>query len=368
MNRLQRIARTILAALPYSVIKKLAEKYAIHPIEVQVYEDSLRRSGVRNPDTVTEWVLQLRQRHSIRGQEDFPRVVEAANFFFANSGTPRFREVAARHGFLPQDPRNLFSYELRYLETIEDEISETPDSAVERQRLNKLDALPEGAALIYNANGLQIARADSAAAACQLARGTKWCTSNENTANYYLRQAPLYIIYERGKKVMQMHVGNDGFQLMDLQDNPVPVDRALFHALEDLELTDEIFQTLMKHPNFDSDGIRMFQSFWNNFSSEVQQELKKTTAVYSDLAITFARYTERRFPEGEATIAKDAWDSLMYARTVVHGRFVPGEPAIFRDARTLREYGRFLDNLPGDEWKSFERDYSTNPMYQHYFG
>ena len=44
-------------------------------------------------------------------------------------------------------------------------------------------------------------------AACKYGAGTRWCTTNPNTAEYYMKQDPLYIVYDKANTVIQPKTG-----------------------------------------------------------------------------------------------------------------------------------------------------------------
>jgi hypothetical protein len=60
------------------------------------------------------------------------------------------------------------------------------------------------------------------------------------------------------------------------------------------------------------------------------------------LAYEHAKKLGRRFPEGEAVIAKDAKWSYWYAREIIKGRFPEGEAAIAKHAGASFEYAYYL--------------------------
>jgi hypothetical protein len=51
---------------------------------------------------------------------------------------------------------------------------------------------------------------------------------------------------------------------------------------------------------------------------------------------------KEKFPAGEAAIAKDAWYAYLYARYVIKGRFPEGEAAIAKDTEYACLYARYV--------------------------
>jgi hypothetical protein len=56
------------------------------------------------------------------------------------------------------------------------------------------------------------------------------------------------------------------------------------------------------------------------------------------LAHEHAKRLGRRFPDGEAAIAKDPAYAFLYAYSIINGRFPEGEAAIAKDAMYAYEY------------------------------
>lgn len=346
MARLHRIARLILAKLPDTVMERLSLTYGLGTLKIKLLEDNIHRLGARNPDTVTEWAVILTSYQIIRGVEDLPRLVEAANFFFVNSGTPRFRELVAERGNIPpQQVRNLLSYSLVTIEEIMDEMQSTPSNQAERARLNRLQELPEGAELVYNKNNLQIIKVTSPEAACTLARGTKWCTSAHKTAVQYLRSGPLYVLYEKGKKIGQMHLGKADFQLMDLKDVSLPLDSKLVQALKELRLVLPAADVVVGDFDYQARFDLLSKLFYEGMSTQEQEQFKQSIKNDARKACFFATATHQRFPEGEAAIATRAGAAFSYAQRVLKDRFLLGEPTIAKNDVVLASYLDFLFRL-----------------------
>lgn len=343
MSRLQRIARTILAALPEMAIKKLALRYHVHPDWIQTLENEVH--DVPNADTVVEWMLLLESKAHVRLPEDIERIRHAATFFFTHRNTQRFRDTVINMHFT-QNPKNLFEFELYDIEDIEARYQE-PQTKAEIERMNRLQELPPGAELVYNKNGVQVAKVTDSKAACALGKGTKWCTSNEETAAEYLNDGPLYIFYEKGKKVAQMHLGaedNPDFQLMDLRDRAIDPDSAIRAALKEMGLWYTVLDSflsstlLVSTPTLEN-RRRLFESLYNDeWKKDEGKSFKAHIATSPVLSFKFAELRHRRFPEGEPAIATDGNASLSYAVRVLHGRFPAGEPAIAQSHYCAYQY------------------------------
>jgi hypothetical protein len=60
------------------------------------------------------------------------------------------------------------------------------------------------------------------------------------------------------------------------------------------------------------------------------------------LAHEHAKRLGRRFPDGEAAIAKDPAYAFLYAYSIINGRFPEGEAAIAKGADAAFEYARYI--------------------------
>ena len=110
---------------------------------------------------------------------------------------------------------------------------EEQESESERQKAKQKTAqLFEGgdAKLMMEDDDWKVVRLNSKEAACELGKGTKWCTASEKHSmfDYYAKDGPLYILFDKkqvtGHPKLQISVGKQqlALQLMDPQDVPFP--------------------------------------------------------------------------------------------------------------------------------------------------
>jgi hypothetical protein len=81
------------------------------------------------------------------------------------------------------------------------------------------------------------------------------------------------------------------------------------------------------------------------------------------LAYDHARSLRRRFPEGEAAIAKSAIYAYWYAEHVIKGRFPEGVAAIAKDAKYAYSYA--IDVIKG-RWPAAEAAIAKSEWKKHY--
>lgn len=88
------------------------------------------------------------------------------------------------------------------------------------KRQEKAKIKQEGAEKLYEDGEWLVIKMLKPAACEYYARGTKWCTSDPETAAKYLAHGPLFMIYRNGQIYAQAHV--ESGQLMDPQDVEIP--------------------------------------------------------------------------------------------------------------------------------------------------
>lgn len=350
------------AVLPDRIINRLVDKYLFFPKAQSVPE---RFEAVKNlnnhlqfpfgekADLVTEWMVKTVSQSNARWPEDFQRLQQAAISYFRSIKEPRYKQVA--RDFLADfydnpesvNIKNILHFSLHTLESIND-LYEKPQ---EDPRVNELQAkLPEGAELFYNDGNYQIVQVTSSQAACVLGKGTKWCTSGEGPAEYYLSQGPLYIIYLKGKKYAQLHIGKET-QFMDLKDRPLKVDDPLREILIKSGLTEKIFAN-----SYDMEPRNEFLE-WIGFTPAPYKEdlvLKNPwwCFYYAELSL------RGRFQRGEPVILKNIYLACTYAEEILKDRWLEAEPLIIKSGRRyLQGYLKFLKRI--GKLHEFKMDHNT---------
>lgn len=317
MHRLHRIARLIIAVLPETVRARLTQEYKLPISLIDFAEREIYKTNLPNKDTVTEWVLRQTDRHEFfhnqaSHDEYMGRLVEAVDFFFKNNTTPKFRELLLRTHWekAKANPKNLFNYGLHQLELLARTFYESADNPYERTRVQKLQAeLPPGARLFHNDGTVQIVEIRDAETACQMASGSMWCVSERqdtpeqkgipHVAQTYVKRAPLYMIFVRGKKTALFHVDLlKGMEFQDLQRNDLPVAGPMGEALYNSGLAEKAFVALIKR----KDLLEIFNWFTDK---EIKKKLEAKVAQHGALSAMYAEVLEARFPLGEPAIIDD---------------------------------------------------------------
>lgn len=294
-----------------------------------------------------EWIVSRTKSGNIRWPEDAPRVEEALKTFFQLKRSPA---LLKRFGLNP----DLNKYDLHSLETATDKAT---GKEIKTQRQTVEEAKQEGAQLVYDQPPLKVIRIggpdlDKAAqAACTYAKGTKWCTSQKETAKFYLKNDPLYIIFQNGEKRAQYH--EDAGQLMDLQDKPIFIN-------DDPELYTQLYKA----------GI-FSSKFYLRAKIESIPRLQLTPEekeqVYSDPKAMLAYVQNHRDfdkARAEAILAQDAETALEYAQAQIFQPFPAGEPAIARNPKTAYEYARHVLRKP---FPAGEPYIAQDPKYAYFY-
>ena len=129
----------------------------------------------------------------------------------------KFREL-----FPGRAPKNPLEYSIEDIEDVMDATTPESEKSAKNERWNpqELGYDPKIAKEILNKDGLMVVEINegpgAAAAASKYASGTRWCTSSPSTATYYLKQGPLYVVFQNGQKFAQIH--SETNQVCDLRD------------------------------------------------------------------------------------------------------------------------------------------------------
>lgn len=286
-------------------------------------------------DLLAEWVVKSIAKG--RGRiEDIRRFENLARFYFSAYKTPKFKKAVEEHARLEGkqiNPKNILDFDLFDLDDVYD-IYEAPEV---NPRVNQLESkLSDGASLLYNDGNYQIVKVNTPEAACDLSRGTKWCTSDPHIVSNYLEQSPLYVFYEEGKKFAQLHAGIREIQFMDLRDRPIQINEQVVELIARSGVMEDILSTnFVNEVNYDIFGeLTGFSK-----SHVVAQAMAKN----SKTALWYAAYVMKgSFLLGEEVIATDPRSSAKYADIRDRGRFPEGEDAIARNIDATTSYYVYL--------------------------
>jgi hypothetical protein len=272
-----------------------------------------------------------------------------------------------------------------------------PEELKKQARVQKIN-LP-GVTLAVDHGQYSIFKVTDVSSAVKLASGTKWCISNPRRAQYYLSQAPLYIILKDGKKYALMHLYEEQrsafqddsntyvSQLKNVADVEIRPDIELLDLIEripevqsfklehpihytikiakrrNLEIEPEIiknndFVLLFRYagvvgrvPEIESIilksypytafeyAINVIKVRWPEFEAKILHDKR-----FPVLAAKYATdVIEGRWPEAEQFISKDPLASLLYATNVIRGRWPEGEAAIMKVNAHASDYKAMVD-------------------------
>lgn len=234
----------------------------------------------------TPWLIRQVRKNHVRLPEDQDRVLNALRSFDQN------KRIATFPG-----PKDINAYKtFPDLETIIDRLS---GQELKSKRQTKREVKEDGARLVYDDGTYAIIEIIKPEAAVIYSKGSKWCTSNANTAAHYLNKGPIHIILKDDQKIAQLHTATQ--QFMDLTDRPY---------------------------DYTSDpGLR----------KALASVIKPTDP---NTAFFMAKIVGRRIPEYESAIAKNANLALQYAENVIGGRWPEAEPTIANDPRVAYQYAQ----------------------------
>ncbi len=198
-------------------------------INEQALEWICNQFAATNPETDELW------NPNLIWPEDLPRALEVWDWYSEAKKDPRiqnkFREL-----FPGRPPKNPLEYSVEDMEDVMDAVTPEAVKAAKNNRWNpqELGYDPKVAKEILNEDGLMIVEITGEAggdAASKYASGTRWCTSSPATAKNYLRQGPLYVVFQNGQKFAQIHAESN--QVCDIRDRnmselPGPLSKFMF--------------------------------------------------------------------------------------------------------------------------------------------
>jgi len=186
----------------------------------------------------------------------------------------------------------------------------------------RLEKIPPKTEIIYNQPPYTILKITDIETAIQLASGTKWCTSDKNTATNYLLGGPLYVILKDGKKYAQAYLDPNDPQLKDIHDS---------------EINDPILRNILsKLP-----GTLGIPAWTFEYAKDV---------------------IKGRWPEGEEIISRDAEYAFQYAKDIIKDRWPEGEKAILHNPYLIYHYAK---DIIKDRWPEGEKILLASPKMKY---
>ena len=213
--------------------------------------------------------------------------------------------------------------------------------------------LPPGARVVVEKGNLTAVKITDASASSLLCSGTEWCVANKDTAQDYLDDGPLYLIYVDGKREYLCHLESE--QFMDVYDSEI-----------DVELQFELLKLI--EPDTGVNITNNAEWAFKYAKEIVKGRFKKGEPVIaSELywAVKYAREVIKgRWPAIEPNILKSSSYVYPYARDVIKGRWPEGEPSILKSISSTWGY---IGSCVKGRWPEAEPLLAEHAFYSYYY-
>ncbi len=274
----------------------------------------------------SEWIVRQYKLNNIRIPEDNEKIKQLLLDFIKKSNKLENKDISS------YSPGQL----ARVLDQFDDAGSKR--EIKKAGRAGKL-VLPSGATLVLTSSELQFVQIDTPEASSILCSGTKWCVANEEIANSYLADGPLFLIYKDNTRHVLLHLETD--QCMDIYDAKVP-DREKWAYIKLLE---PVIGKIEDDPSMSCRyAIEVVGGRWIPGEKIIKTDPEFAYRYALDVI-------KGRWPDGESIIATRPWSASKYARDVIEGRWPEGEPAIMTNIAEAINYAR--DVIEG-RWPEIE--------------
>ena len=352
-----------LAALPERIVDDFVQRFRyvnkedgtrLNVNDVQQMEAAMEAAIPGKGDLATQWALEhLNERGRLPGS--FDELVEQATWYFTHYKEPLFKQAVQNFNEDWEgdvNPKNLLDFTGSTMGYIMEEYEVLEQAS----QVNTLpEELPDGAELVYDGGGYQIVEANQPQAACELSQGSKWCTKEEPTAEGYLMDSPLYVIYRNQQKAAQLHLGHPAsgsltIELKNVRNRSFVPDDGLRRALAGSGLLGKILKRA-------ANGVGAEAVFKKFAGTEDDPTVRALCAKDPKLAYIYAQNVlHGRFPEGEKSIATQPEMAIAYARKFIGGRFPEAEPRIVNWKYDII-YADMLRGTNPQEYREFAKEH-----------
>lgn len=284
-----------------------------------------------------QWAIE-----QLRSGVDIRNILDSINYYDSKIGDNRFQEIIKK--FSPH-PKNILTLSSQQIHDALTEFEQKYPSISKRETKRRLlkgglvDS-PHVTVLVDDSH-LKIIRIldgtnEAATYAAELAKGTKWCVVNRETAKEYLELGPLYFIFIKGEKKYLCHI--ESTQFRDVDDDKVKIGLELFDAI---------------YPYIPGVGVFYFPKH----SAEYRDAVK----IIPEKAVDYAvENIKGRFEEAEPFIAKDPSSAYTYATKILHDRFPLAEPTFLKYPGYALRYAR---DVLKSRWAEAEPEIATVPQF-----
>ena len=258
-----------------------------------------------------EWILRQLKTSTIRLPEDANRVKQLLIDF------DHYKSIGAAN-----INKDIGSYKTIYdLEAVIDKLKgvDLKGRAETRQEYRA------GTQWVKESSNYKILEITTSEAAAHYALNTKWCTSDAETAERYLKRGPLYIVFQKrpnGKLKKLYKYTYNYSQFMDILNKPAKPDK------------------------------------------EIQQLIKPPLDSKPAILAGFCAFMGFRWLEAEPIISKDPEWAYYYAQNVLQGRFPEAEPVIVKNLEYAHYYAL---NILGRRWPEAELRMAKDLRWAYYY-
>jgi hypothetical protein len=330
----------------------------VSPSEAEKLVRQIAESDPTEKKIYLHWLVRQVKQKAIRLPEDHERVNEVLKTF--DKLKRQFPE------------KDINRYTFHELEAKADQLKGVD---VRSKRSIEKEIKAKGAKKVYELGDMYVMEITTPEAAEIYSLGTKWCTSNRETAVEYLDQGPLYVFIKDGEKLAQLHLQSE--QLMDVTDQPMEPDASMKAFIrqmptksieekigkatylrerlsneEEKEIANDPYSAYLYARDVIKDVCGLLWSGENRWPEGEK-------AILSDPKLTYhyAKYVIKgEWPEGEKVIANDPEWASEYAIYVIGGRWPEGEKAIASDPKSAYQYASFIKDVYGEgRWPMGEK-------------
>ena len=280
-------------------------------------------------------------RQNLIWPEDQPRAMETFNWYMTNRKQSDVQN-RMREKFPGRNIKNPLEFSIWDMEDVEASLTPEAEAEARNERWmpSEMGMKPSQADVAYNEADIMIVKVTGAKAATKYASGTKWCTSNLNTAQNYLSRGPLYVVFRNGQKYGQIHTQDD--QIMDLQDRPIRVLPPAVATFMVSAIGDHLRELLDNWPNKEDIIKELRENNRRDYQSkktEAENRLAKALGIY----------------EGNNV------DEDSYSRVFMKRLYGNVDTADIR--RDIAEAQESLDGVDDEEIQQWQIDGATNNKY-----
>ncbi len=319
-----------------------------------------------------QWALQ-----QIKNGGNENSVIDAINYYNNKIADNRFQQILNK---ITPAPKNILTLSLDQIKTAQSEYDQK--YAAPSKRGLKRELKKNYTTKLVDTPDLTIIKIEktddtdgAAKVLSDLARGTKWCVTDTQTGDDYLRGGPLYLIIMNSVESIYNETGDvilranhprqpstrnkylcsvESEQLMNVEDKSVIISGAVYNKLSQYIPNIGIF--IDKESPIYIETVKSIPSSAYWYAIDVIKgrwpEAEPTIMKDPEFAVNYAdNVINGRWPEAEPWIMKSPKQSCYYARDVIKGRWPEAEPTIMQDPQWAFYY---VCDMIKDRWPEAE--------------